>query len=326
MLIGAPPAPDAAISVVIPAYNAGRTIAPALESVLAQSSLPEEIIVVDDGSADDTLEIASAFGGIVKVIKQANQGSAAARQTGTDEARGDYIAYLDADDWWLDNKLAVCRAILRSQPVNFLFADLRRARHGEAEERFLPRNTSFYPIAEQYLDRATAVAGIEQLFALPQEQGLGLILDGFPVYPSTMLVNKQALGAVGGWNPRFRRSQDFDVAIRLARRFPLHFHNVVGAILGLHEVNADVRSYAIMQTKGDIAVLQCHLQHAEDGASRKQFAGALGKKYRSLGYLYRQAGDIERARECYKEAMKLPAKRLRSGARYLVTSTSYFGV
>lgn len=92
-------------SVVIPAFNAAGTLARAVESVFAQSWPAHEIIVVDDGSADATAEVAASFGGAVRVIRQPNRGVAAARNAGAAAASGDWLAFLDADDWYAPDRL-----------------------------------------------------------------------------------------------------------------------------------------------------------------------------------------------------------------------------
>lgn len=93
------------VSVVVPCYNAERFIAETIQSVLQQSVLPIEILIIDDGSTDDSRRIAETFGDPVRVIVQENQGESVARNRGIDEARGEWIAFLDADDLWESNKL-----------------------------------------------------------------------------------------------------------------------------------------------------------------------------------------------------------------------------
>jgi len=93
------------VSVVIPAYNAAATIVAAIESVLAQTRPADEIIVVDDGSKDDTTAVVERFGPAVRLVRQANAGCGQARNTGAREARGTWLAFLDADDYWLPTKL-----------------------------------------------------------------------------------------------------------------------------------------------------------------------------------------------------------------------------
>jgi len=93
------------ISVVIPAYNAQPFLSRAIESALSQTVAPTEILVIDDGSSDDTFKIASAFRAPVKAFKKANGGPASARNLGIQHAQSDWIALLDADDAWLPDKL-----------------------------------------------------------------------------------------------------------------------------------------------------------------------------------------------------------------------------
>jgi hypothetical protein len=93
------------VSVIIPAYNAADTLSRAIACCLAQSHMPLEVIVINDGSQDETLAIASAFPEPVRSINQKNAGPAAARNAGVRIARGDWLAFLDADDWWMPNKL-----------------------------------------------------------------------------------------------------------------------------------------------------------------------------------------------------------------------------
>jgi cellulose synthase/poly-beta-1,6-N-acetylglucosamine synthase-like glycosyltransferase len=93
------------VSVIIPAYNAAATIAAAIESVLAQTCPAEEIIVVDDGSQDETSAVVERFGPVVRLVRQANAGCGQARNTGARESRGSWLAFLDADDLWRPTKL-----------------------------------------------------------------------------------------------------------------------------------------------------------------------------------------------------------------------------
>lgn len=94
------------ISVVIPCYNGARFLREAIVSVLAQTLSPVEILVIDDSSIDDSAALAESYGPPVRVIRQPNQGESVARNRGIDEAQGEWIAFLDADDYWLPEKLA----------------------------------------------------------------------------------------------------------------------------------------------------------------------------------------------------------------------------
>ncbi|UDL03325.1 glycosyltransferase family 2 protein [Marinobacter sp. CA1] len=124
-------APDTAntprISVVIPTYNRAHNLTRAIQSVLAQTCPPMEILVVDDGSTDGTEQLVQQqFGSRVRYLRQTNAGSAAARNRGIEHAGGDWIAFLDSDDEWLPNKLATDRAMILATPdLEFLHGNRR---------------------------------------------------------------------------------------------------------------------------------------------------------------------------------------------------------
>jgi len=109
------------ISVIIPAYNAAPYLERAIHSVLVQIRPADEIIVVDDGSTDNTIEITARFGGKLKLIRQANAGVSAARNMGIRAAKGDWIAFLDADDEWLPNRLRLqCELLEQQKDLNWV--------------------------------------------------------------------------------------------------------------------------------------------------------------------------------------------------------------
>jgi len=93
------------VSVIIPYYRASQTIARAVESVLAQTFRPHEILIVDDGSPDDAASATKEFGSSVTLIRKPNGGAASARNLGIEHAKGEWIAFLDADDYWEPIKL-----------------------------------------------------------------------------------------------------------------------------------------------------------------------------------------------------------------------------
>lgn len=104
------------ISVVIPTYNRSDYVRRAIDSVVAQTYKPVEIIVVDDGSTDDTWEKLQGYGRLIHAIRQPNQGRSAARNHGIEAAKGNFIAFLDSDDFWAPEKLAKEAAALLAHP------------------------------------------------------------------------------------------------------------------------------------------------------------------------------------------------------------------
>lgn len=114
------------ISVIIPVYNAERYLAEAIESVLAQHLLPDEILVVDDGSTDGSAKVAQSFP-MVRYLWQPQAGASVARNHGVSLAQGELLAFLDADDLWLPDKLANQLAYLQSNPaVDMVFGQVEQ--------------------------------------------------------------------------------------------------------------------------------------------------------------------------------------------------------
>lgn len=160
------------VSVVIPAYNAARTLPATIESVLAQTFRPIEVLLVDDGSTDDTASIAKSFGDSLRYLWRPNAGDVAARNTGIRSSTGTYVSLLDADDLWLPDKLARQIQMMEGDPTigatqcSALFVDdslrtleVRRCRDGVADLidvlrfRGLPAISSSLTVRRHCLER-----------------------------------------------------------------------------------------------------------------------------------------------------------------------------
>lgn len=133
------------VSVMMPAYNAGRFIGRAIESVLAQTCADWELVIVDDGSTDDTAAIAAAFGDArITLMRQANAGEAAARNTALSRARGTWLAFLDADDAYLPHHLETALGYLERHPgcdavyTDGYYCDARDTRLEKLSTRRIP--------------------------------------------------------------------------------------------------------------------------------------------------------------------------------------------
>ena len=113
---------DPIVSVVIPAYPGGPHHQPTVDSLLAQTRLPDEILVIDDGSPDDLEAALAKYGDRVTLIRKSNGGAASARNLGIERSRGELIAFLDADDYWEPWKLERQLEILRTHPEVTLVA------------------------------------------------------------------------------------------------------------------------------------------------------------------------------------------------------------
>ncbi|AFZ35719.1 glycosyl transferase family 2 [Stanieria cyanosphaera PCC 7437] len=181
------------VSVIIPTYNCDRYISQAIDSVLQQQNCSYEIIVIDDGSSDRTEEILQPYHDQIRYLKQINQGVAAARNNGISSAKGQLIAFLDADDYFLPGKLAAQAEIFDKRP------DLGIVHSG--------------------WQRVDSV-GNKLLDVKPWEQTPQLNLENWlrwkPVLPSAMMFRRKWLEYAGGFDARFPPAEDTELVLRLA--------------------------------------------------------------------------------------------------------------
>lgn len=181
------------VSVVIPSYNCARYIGQAVESVLSQTFSDWEIIVVDDGSKDHTREVLQVYGHQVRYVRQQNQGVSVARNHGISLARGEFVAFLDADDYFLPDKLARQLTVFEHRPhLGMVHSGWRRV------------NSQGEPLQD-----VTPWVNIPQL-------DLEMWLRWKPVLPSAMMFRREWLEKAGGFDPRFPPAEDTDLALRLA--------------------------------------------------------------------------------------------------------------
>jgi glycosyltransferase involved in cell wall biosynthesis len=186
------------VSVIIPTHNYAHFLPETLASVLAQEYQCREIIVVDDGSTDDTRQVLEPFRKDVCYLVQPNQGPAAARNNGIRSARGEYIALLDADDIWHPAKLRLQVQCLREHPEVSL----------AATELFLDRPQP-WPAPDEQPRASPLVFSLEDV----------VLRTRFAC--SSVVVRKNCLDAVGLFDPTLRLVEDRDLWIRLASRWPV---------------------------------------------------------------------------------------------------------
>lgn len=208
------------VSVVIPTYNGAHFLAQTIESVLAQTYPNLEVLVVDDGSTDATPKIATRYGPRVRYVHQANAGTAAARNRGVAEARGDYIALLDHDDLWLPHKLERQMPAFADDPaIGVVFARIEffRTETGEVTAHYFPG----------------------------PELGPHDLLAHRVLPIQTVVIRRSALDAVGPFDVDLRGTDDWDLGIRLSARFRM---------VGVPETLARVRLHPDQQGGNALAM------------------------------------------------------------------------
>lgn len=187
--------PAPLVSVVIPAYNSARTITATIQSALAQTVGELEVIVVDDGSSDETVASVEAIGDPrVRIVRRENGGAAAARNSGIRAARGRWVALLDADDLWLPEKLERQLAVLESDPA------VRAVQSGA-----------------YFVDDELNVLYVRRCFQ-PQDNLLTFLrFQNMPNVASTWMVEREKLIEIGMFDEQLAILEDWELSLRIAR-------------------------------------------------------------------------------------------------------------
>ncbi len=204
------PVKSPAISVIIPVHNRAQWLTKTLHSVQQQSLPPQEIIVVDDGSTDETPAVLHSFANEIKIITlQKNQGVSRARNVGANEATGEWLAFLDSDDQWHPDKLATQWTYQQQRPyLQALQCDEQWIRNGQRIKAHPKPN---HWIFEPSLDRCT-------------------------IAPSAILIRRQLFMDLGGFDEKLLACEDYDLWLRLTRDFPVGLAPIEGVIKhGGHE-------------------------------------------------------------------------------------------
>ena len=201
------------VSVIIPCYNQAHFLSDAIESVLAQSYPCFETIVIDDGSPDNTAEVAARYPG-VRYVRQTNQGLSAARNTGIRESSGQYLVFLDADDRLLPHALRDGLACFDEHPEAAFVSGHHRYinRDGSLRNEYPPTPIDDHPYV-----------------ALLKRNYIGM--------HATVMYTRTVFDAVGTFDTTLKSCEDYDLYLRIARRFPVYHHHHLAAEYRWHGAN-----------------------------------------------------------------------------------------
>lgn len=276
------------VSVIIPAYNAAKYIGEAVDSVFDQTLTNHEVIVVNDGSPDtEELEsVLKRYPVSLRYIKQANRGAAAARNTGLRAARGEFVAFLDADDKWLPNFLEKQVELLKLSEADLVYADaLLTGESPLAGRTFME------------LEPSRGEVTPEKLLAVE-----------VTVLTSTVLARKAPILEVGLFDESLRRGQDFDLWWRLAKagiRFAYQRE-----VLAHHRIlESGLSGNIISQLKRTLAVLEAiktraDLTATEDAALNLNLNRTLGELAVETGKERLLGKDFSGALQSFQEAKR----------------------
>ena len=186
------------VTVIIPTFNRSKMLGKAIRSVLDQDFSDFELLVIDDGSTDQTPSLLKSFEGRIKTIRQNNKGVSAARNLGIAHASGRLIAFLDSDDYWLPGKLTAQTAFFHSNPESMICQTqeiwIRNGRRVNPKHRHEKRSGMIF------------------------EPSLALCL----VSPSAVMIRRHLLDRVGRFDENLPACEDYDLWLRIGHRYPIH--------------------------------------------------------------------------------------------------------
>ena len=270
------------VSVIIPTYNSAQYIRKAVQSVFDQTYKDYEVIVVDDGSTDNTREIIKQYEGRIKYFFQENKGSALARNQAIKLSQGELIAFLDSDDTWLPHKLKTQMNYLSEHP----------------DVALIHSNISFMQ-DNQLISFKKAIAERHKGFSIFGELYLGNFIT-----TSTVVLSRDCLNSVGLFDEDLRQGQDYDLWLRIAAKFRIGYQDIITTIYRIHDKN--ISKNAIRGKAHDLAILKkinsmCpELVNGIDIKKREKRHFDINY---SLGYRYFCQYDLNNARKYFLKAL-----------------------
>ncbi|KAA3628682.1 MAG: glycosyltransferase [Proteobacteria bacterium] len=305
------------VSVIIPAYNCAPYLPTAIESVLSQSHEDLELIVVDDGSTDTTSSILEPYVGRIRLLRQKNAGAAAARNYGLALAKGELIAFLDADDWWEPCKLAAQVTAFEEFPMaglvfaDFFVADAQGKLLMERGIRWkygIVRNDKITPWSKVF-EKNRAIGHDKclkhhQNVAAYEGRIATWLFQGNMINTCSVLIRRDVLEKVGEFDTSLETEEDYDYWLRVAQSWPivyidlplLTFRRRPGQLTQADKIDRVVSNVA--------KVLMRAADRLADELSPREIDSRLARIYLDLGVIHLRQGRIVEARESLMESLK----------------------
>lgn len=294
------------VSVIIPSYNRARYIRTAVDSALAQEGAAVEIIVVDDGSTDETPQVLQDYvrAGRIRYFRQDNRGPSAARNLGIRNARGQYVCFLDSDDMLLPDGIRARLSVLRSHPdIGLLCTDFKKTTTNGMQaiysDNILYDGKFILTRANDYIER---VEGQVVFFAAAIRSDLLLLRNLVSI--GTVMVPKAVLDEVGCFNEDLRIAEDIDLWFRIVRRYAPVFVTVCSAAYLSHEAN--ITSNIPLYYDSTNRVLRRHLKNSNDmpPSMRKAVISKTADYAFVIGYHYLHKRAYAQARHYFFDALR----------------------
>jgi glycosyltransferase involved in cell wall biosynthesis len=250
------------ISIVIPSYNYAHFLREAIDSALGQTYPPLEVIVVDDGSTDATPEVLASYGERIRVIRQQNQGVARARNAGIAVARGEYVAFLDADDVWHPRNLELQIARFEADPsLGLVHCGIEMFDGGGRT-------------IEVFREGKEGDVAADLLRLEP---------DTIAMTGSNLMVPKRIAEELGGFDPALPPSEDWDFCYRVAQRYRIGF---VAEVLVRYRIHASAAHMNIGRMENSMSLAFAKAFASPDPAVQALRKRAYGRLHRILAGSY----------------------------------------
>jgi len=307
------------ISVVIPCYNSSETIDQTLESIYAQTYREFDIVVVNDGSRDDTGRVLAKHRDRIKYVYQDNAGVSAARNTGVRAAEGDWIALCDADDLWASDKLEVVAEVIGREAFgcDLVFSDFSLMDEGKVSElRGMMSSKSTFGvfrdcgigILDMFESHATLISrrGRTQEVGVHYGNILRWLILGNVLLPSAVIVKRSAYDSVNGFRPEFRNAEDTEFFLRLAKQ--CNFLYIDEPLITYRRAPTSLLATSMLKTmKGGISAVEVNCKEdLETYRNHKSLVDtSLARKYAKLGYFHLSEIDNKEAFDAARKALHL---------------------
>ena len=286
-------------TVVIPTFNRAALVQECIRSVLAQGIPDLEIIVVDDGSTDDTEEVVRTFGDSVRYVEQKNAGVAAARNNGFARSSGRYVAFLDSDDRWIAGGAApLIRVLDRHPDIAAVFADTKMGNDQEGFKSFVARfgGDSFCALPRSRLE-GEAVCFERRPF-------LRQLARRNVMFLGSLLVRREVFSAIGSFNPSLSGAADWELFLRLAAQHKLAYWD--GGALSLYFTHPGSMStdHDHMRHEFLLALLALRDQVALDPEDGEFIDAQIDDHMFGWAYRAYDSGDLKAARARFADCLK----------------------
>ena len=305
------------VSVIIPVYNGGKFIETAIKSVLSQSYKNFEIVIVDDGSVDNTSVVIDKYVDQAKIISfEQNKGGNVARNAGIKGSHGELITFLDSDDKWHKEKLKTYVDVMtRYQEVLFAFSDFNRFEWGTGEY-FSLSNSQVFPRIYDVIENE--FYSTRKAFVIPRSSMFPLLLSGYPTFSSTIMVRRRVFDIIGWWDESLKRNQDYDFSLRCANKTDFIYIDERLTDIGRHDSN--VSKDITRQHDGDISLMKKHVIYDYYSDEQKELIKLyIGKRLAGAGYTSLHSGRIKDALRKYIEASRYSGMFWHASVRVIYT-------